>query len=239
MRLNLVSFLAAGLALMSVSGFAQQTPGLAAHWEGAIQTPEKAVRIVVDLAKNSKGEWIGSFSIPAREIVDAPLTGISVKDAAVRFGLGISTTFFDGKLSEDSGGLAGTATSERGTAPFQLKRSGEASVKPPAPSSGLSKDFEGTWEATLDTPEGSLRAVLKLARAADGVATGTLISVDQGEQEFPITTITQKDKQLQFEIRVIRAKYSGSLNGSGEIAGEYALPELNLPLVFKRQAGQQ
>src|SRR5579864_8400117 len=66
MRLSFVSFLAAGLALMSVSGLAQQAPGLAARWEGAIQTPEKSVRIVVDLAKNSKGEWIGSFSIPAR-----------------------------------------------------------------------------------------------------------------------------------------------------------------------------
>lgn len=234
MRLNLVSFLAAGLTLMSVNGLAQQAPGLAAHWEGAIQTPEKSMRIVVDLAKNSRGEWIGSFSIPAREIVDAPLTGVSVKDAAVHFGLGISTTFFEGKLSEDGASLAGTATSERGSAPFQLKRSGEASVKTPTLSTGLSKDFEGTWEATLDTPDGSLHAVLRLARGSDGAATGTLISVDEG-QEFPITTITQKDKQLQFEIRVIRAKYSGSLNGGGEIAGEYALPELNLPLVFKRQ----
>ena len=78
---------------------------------------------------------------------------------------------------------------------------------------------------------------MKLARASDGTATGTLISVDQGGQEFPITTITQKEKQLQFEIRVIRAKYSGMLNESGvEIAGEYELPGLNLPLVFKRPA---
>ena len=86
-------------------------------------------------------------------------------------------------------------------------------------------------------PRGPLRAVLKLARVSDGTAIGALISVDQGGQEFPITTITQKEKQLQFEIRVIRAKYTGMLNDSGaEIAGEYALPGLNLPLVFKRSA---
>ena len=36
---------------------------------------------------------------------------------------------------------------------------------------------------------------------------------------------------------MIRAKYTGTLNESGtEIAGEYALPGLNLPLVFTRLA---
>jgi len=244
MRLNLVSqrgnirwiLLAAGLGLMNGGVFAQQAPGLAAHWEGAIQMPEKEMRIEIDLAKNSRGVWTGSFSIPAAKIVDAPLIGISVKDTTVRFGLGVSKTLFEGKLSEDGNGLEGRATSDAGSASFQLKRSGEASVKSPAPSTGLSKEFEGNWEATLDAPGGPLRAILKLAQASDGVATGTLISVDEGGQEFPITTITQNGKQLQLEIRVIRAKYSGSLNGGGEIAGEYAVPGLNLPLVFKRQA---
>ena len=229
--------LTAVFALTNLSAFAQPTSGLAAHWEGAIQMPERELRIRLDLAKNSKGEWTGSFSIPASDIVDAPLTGISVKDSSVRFGLGLSSTSFDGTLSQDSTGLAGTATSEKGPAPFQLKRNGVANVKLPPPSTPLSKDFEGAWEGTLDAPGGPLRAVLKLARASDGTATGTLISVDQGGQEFPITTITQKEKQLQFEIRVIRAKYTGMLNDSGaEITGEYELPNLNLPLVFKRPA---
>ncbi|HYL78627.1 MAG TPA: hypothetical protein VEU96_30830 [Bryobacteraceae bacterium] len=239
MRLNLVSLLTAGLALMSVGGFAQQTPGIAAHWEGTMQMPEKEMGIVVDLGRNPKGEWIGSFSIPSGEIIDAPLMDISVKGATVRFGLGVAKAFLEGTLSGDGNGLTGTATSERGTAPFQLKRSGEARVKTPAPSTSLSKDFEGTWEGTLEAPGGPLHAILKLARASDGAATGTLISVDEGGQEFAITTIKQEDKQLEFEIRVIRSKYSGSLNGNGEIAGEYALPQLNLPLVFKRQAGKQ
>src|SRR5260370_18508572 len=209
-------------ATTNLAAFAQPASGLAAHWEGTIQMPERDVRINLDLAKNSKGAWTGSFTIPASDIIDAPLTGISVKDTSVRFGLGISNTSFDGTLSEASSAFACTATSEKGSAPFQLKRTGEANVKLPPPSTPLSKDFEGAWEGTLDIPSGPLRAVLKLARASDGTATGTLISVDQGGQEFPITTITQKEKQLQFEIRVIRATYTGRLNDSRtEIAGEY------------------
>ena len=102
--------LTAVFALTNLSAFAQPTSGLAAHWEGAIQMPERELRIRLDLAKNSKGEWTGSFSIPSMEIIDAPLTGISVKDTSVRFGLGLSSTSFDATLSQDSTGLAGTAT---------------------------------------------------------------------------------------------------------------------------------
>src|SRR2546430_6000068 len=114
--------LIAVFAVTNLLAFAQPAPGLAAHWEGAIQMPERELRFTVDLAKNSNGAWTGSFSIPSSEIKDAPLTEISVKDTSVRFGLGLSNTSFDGTLSEDSKALAGTATSEKGSAPFQLKR---------------------------------------------------------------------------------------------------------------------
>ncbi len=234
--------LTAMFAVMNVVAFPQQAPGPAAHWEGGIQMPDREVRITVDLAKNSKGGWIGSVSFPNGGPVDAPLCEISVKDAAVRFSIaGLpDAPSFDGKLSQDGNGMSGTATSDKGSAPFQLKRNGEANVKVPPPSTLLSKEFEGSWEGTLEVPDGRrLRAVLKLARASDGTATGTLISVDEGAKEFSITTITQKDKQLQFEIRVINGKYTGQLDDSGaEIAGEYTISRLKLPLVFKRPAAE-
>ena len=224
-------------AVMSLGAFGQHLPGLAAHWEGGIQVPEKEqeVRVVVDLAKNAKGEWIGSASIPNAKLIDVPLVEIAVKDGEARFSLGISHASFEGKLSEDGETLTGTASSDQGAAPFVLKRSGVAAVKLPAPSTALSKDFEGTWEGTLDVSGQKLRALLKLAQSAAGLATGTLVSIDQGGQEFPITTIVQKDKTLQLDIRVIKAKYSGILSDTGtEIAGEYAVDGLSLPLVFKR-----
>lgn len=109
--------------------------------------------MTVDLAKNSKGEWIGSLSIPDAGLVDVPLSGISVEDAtpsrlapfaatAVRFRIaGLpNAPSFDGKLSEDGNGLTGTATSDKGSAPFHLKRNGEANVKAPPPSTRRNRD---------------------------------------------------------------------------------------------------
>lgn len=193
--------------------------------------------ITVDLAKNPAGEWIGSVSGPDGGIVDAPLMQISVDGNAVRFKMGIAHDSFEGKLSDDGSVMSGTATSDEGAAPFNLKRSGVANVKLPPSSTPLSKDFEGAWAGTLEVPGKQLRAILKLTRGSGGVAVGTLISLDEGGQEYPITTITQKDKQVEFEIRLIRAKYAGTLDASGaQIAGEYTQGGLTLPLVFKRPA---
>jgi len=231
--------LTAMFTLINMGGLAQQPATVAAHWEGEIQAPDHELRITLDLAKNPRGKWIGSVSIPDANLTDLPLIGVSVVDTSIRFGLDVSHASFEGKLSEDGSELAGTAKSDRGPAPFHLKRSGEANVKVAPASTALSKEFEGSWEGTLDAPGRQLRAVLKLARASDGIATGTLTSVDEGGQEFPITTITQKDKQLQFEVRVFNGKYTGVLNDSGaEIAGEYTLPGLTLPLVFKRPTAE-
>ena len=224
--------LTATLAALNTYAFAQQ-----AHWEGVIQMKQE-LRFTVDLAKNAKGEWTGSIGIPDGGLVDAPLSAISVKDAAVKFSLiGMPhAPWFEGKLSEDGNGLAGDAISDQGSVPFQLKRNGEASVKLPPPSTPVSKELEGNWEGALKIPDGrQFRVAMKLSRGDGGLAAGMLVSVDEGGQEFLLISIVQKEKQLQ--LRTLRGKYSGTVNDSGsEIAGEYTSGGANFPLVFKRPA---
>ena len=58
-----------------------------------------------------------------------------------------------------------------------------ALVQTPAPG------VEGTWRGTLATPAASLRLVLNISRAADGLLSGSLESVDQGST-IPIDAIT-------------------------------------------------
>src|SRR5260370_146999 len=119
------------LATTNLAAFAQPASGLAAHWEGTIQMPERDVRINLDLAKNSKGAWTGSFTIPASDIIDAPLTGISVKDTSVRFGLGISNTSFDGTLSNDSSAeITGEYELPNLNLPLVFKRPAAATKRP-------------------------------------------------------------------------------------------------------------
>jgi hypothetical protein len=142
-------------------------------------------------------------------------------------------------LSDPQTSLAGNddgieVANPQGQVPFHLARSGEAAVKLPPPSSPLTKDFEGSWEGALGESGRLLHIVLKLASAADEKATGTLISVDQGNMVIPVSTVTITGRQLQFESRAVSGKYQGTLGPDGEIAGDWVQGPSRLPLTFKR-----
>ena len=179
------------------------------------------------------------MSVSGSTAVDVPLSSITIEDTAVRFAASLpERTSFDGRLSADGGALSGTASSAAGEAPFQLTRNGEANVKVPPPSSALSKEFEGTWEGTLDAGVKVRRVGLKLSPAAEGTATATLISVDKGNLEIPVTTVTLKGKELQLEARAVSGTYRGTLGAGGEIAGEWSEGPNHLPLTFKRVSSE-
>ena len=84
-----------------------------------------------------------------------------------------------------------------------LARTGDADVKLPPASSPLSKEFEGAWEGAVVTDGSTRRIVLKLSAAPDGTAKGLLISVDKGNLEIPVTTVTLKGNQLELDVRVV------------------------------------
>ncbi len=210
------------------------------HWDGKIQMmPDRAFDITVDLDRDARGAWIGSLTVVRTTSVNVPLESISVEDGTVRFTASVpGKASFEGKLSADARGLSGTVSNTEGSVPFELTRTGDANVSVPAPSSALPKAFEGTWEGTLDVGGKMLRIVLKLSSAADGTATGTLVSVDQGNQQIPITTVAVKDKDLQLDVRAVSGTYHGTLGSGGEIAGEWTQGGSQLPLIFKHPTGE-
>jgi hypothetical protein len=230
-----LELLVAGLIGLCAVGQAQTAPKATGHWQGKIEIPDHELAITVDIARSPKGVWIGSMSVLGSSAVDVPLSSITVEDTAVRFTADLpDKASFDGHLSADGGSLSGTAASAAGEAPFQLMRDGEANVKVPPPSSKLSKEFDGTWEATLDAGGQVRRVGLKLSPAADGTATATLT----GKQEIPVTTVTIKDKELQLEARAVSGTYRGTLGAGGDIAGEWAQGPNRFPLTFKRVSSE-
>ena len=106
----------------------------AGHWEGKIQIPDHELSIAVDLAQTPAGAWIGSLSIAGSSTADVPLIKITVSGAGVQFTASLpGETSFAGTLSTDAATLAGKVSNAEGSVPFQLARTGEASVKvPPA-----------------------------------------------------------------------------------------------------------
>jgi hypothetical protein len=218
---------------------AQAPPNPSGHWEGAVQAPDREINIIVDLAKNEKGEWIGDINVPVQNLKNVPLINVTVKDNSVSFEIeGIpGKPLFEGKLSEDGKSMSGSVTVPAGVAAFQLKRTGEANVQLPPKSSPLTKEFEGAWEGTLSAGGQSFRLVTKFSKAADGTAQGTMDSLDQGASDLPLSGITIDGVSIRFDLRMVGGSYVGKLNKeAAELAGEWTQSGNTLPLTFKRPA---
>ena len=219
---------------------AWQAPAGSGHWEGSIKGGKQNVAITVDLSRDASGAWMGTMSMPAQGAADIPLSGITVKGNAVHFSMfaAADSPVFDGALSPDHNAISGKLSGGGESTPFELKRTGEARVNVPPPSSRISPDFEGSWEGVLGEGDRQLHLLLKLSHAPDGSASGTLTSVDQASPDIPLTTINQKEDRLEFEIRPIGGSYSGKISANhSEIAGSWTQAGNTLALSFKRAQG--
>ena len=99
-----------------------------------------------------------------------------------------------------------------------------------------SAGVEGTWQGTLHPPEHDLRLVLKVTKAASGELAGQIVSVDQGGQGIPLSSISLSDGVVKFGVTAPSLKYEGKMTAGGNtLAGTFTPPDGNpLPLSFER-----
>ena len=91
---------------------------------------------------------------------------------------------FEGTLNKERTELTGTFTQGGQQFPLTLKRSEQAAV-----SQTPAKDFEGSWQGTLEAGGQKLRLVVTVTKSDAGSYAGKLDSLDQGAT-IPIDTIT-------------------------------------------------
>jgi len=220
--------------LYLTSAQAETTAG-AGHWQGSIQLPDKELTIEVDLAQNPRGEWVGTIDIPPQGLKGFPLSDIAVKGNSISFAMkGVpGDPKFDGKLSTGGKTISGGFTQAGASLSFSLKRTGDAVIETPPKSTAITKEMEGRWEGALDVNGNLLRLRLSLTNQEDGTAAGTMISVDQGGGEIPITTIIQNGANLKLEVKTIQGSYDGDLT-NGVLAGHWVQRGTTFPLTFRR-----
>ncbi len=231
---SLMSIMVLGMALLGAPSSAAPAAGPAGHWKGAIQMPGQELQVEVDLAAKDGG-WIGTITIPAQNLKAFPLSGVEVQGPAVGFSMkGIpGEPAFKGRLSEDGSSLGGDFTQGTARLPFQLKRTGEATIAEIPKSTPVAKELEGDWEGSLNAGGTVLRLKLKLQNRPEGGATGSVISVDQGGAEIAITSIVQTAQQLKLQLPSIGASYEGELK-DGRLVGNWTQGAGTLPLAFAR-----
>ncbi len=238
--------IAALLLLPAPSVLAQTAVDPSGHWEGAIQVNNPndgsvvQLSMDVDLAKTGNGDFEGAISIPQQNLKDRPLSNVAVAGQSVRFQIMLSDAgdnTFKGALSADGKSISGDLTHSGASLPFSLTRTGGSRIEPPARSTPIGKELEGTWNGTLNVDAKQLRIVLTMTNQPDGTAIGRMVSLEQAALEIPITTITQKASSLTLDVKAVNGSYSGTLNPAGtELVGTWTQDPLVLPMTFRRAA---
>ena len=237
-----IVLLAALVLLPERSVLAQTTVDPSGHWQGTVQAPNMEVKIEIDLAKNSKGELVGTFDQAAQNLKGLLLANLAVDGSSVSFqvkGSAPGERTFKGALSADGKSMSGDFASSGYFFPFKLSRTGDPRVEEPAKSAPIGKELEGTWDGAVAVNGIQVRFVLTMSNQPDGTATGSVVSVNEGGLTVP-TTMTQKGSSVTLDVKAVGGSYSGTLNAEGtELVGTYTRGPLVVPLTFRRAAATE
>lgn len=214
--------LRATLLFAAVLGCKASEPAQA-RWEGVVHIPGKELKIVIDLAQDSAGQWTGSAIVPGFGVKGAPLKDIVVKDSDVTFAVkgALGEPKFTGRLAAN-GVLTGDYQQAGNTASFTLQKAGPPQVDPPRQSTAVGKEFEGEWQGEMTFVGNPLRVKLKLENHADGRATGQMVFVGKRETTLPVDLVTQEADMLTLELLEPGMTYDGRLHkDANEINGTF------------------
>ena len=96
------------------------------------------------------------------------------------------------------------------------------------------KDFEGSWQGTLEAGGQKLRLVVTVTKSDAGAYAGKLDSLDQGAT-IPIDTITVNGDAVRLEIKSPAIVIEGALNKERtELTGKFTQGGQQFPVTFKR-----
>jgi hypothetical protein len=224
-------FLSAAVLLLSPGWVAAQQGAPAGHWEGSFAGPNGEVAVQVDLSVNAEGALVGMLA--TGEVQGVPLSHVSVEGRLVRFEIPSAGARFSGTLADDDKSIAGEFVNAAGAAPSVLTRTGDARSAAPLKSAAVSAELEGSWNGSLEVEGQKKRLVLKMINQPDGTAIGTIISVDEGSIELPVTLV-QSGRSLTVGVKLNGGVYTASLTEANELAGTYTESGMQFPLKFRR-----
>jgi len=210
------------ILIKSLSEIQVQAPSLDGHWEGFVKgTNSERIRLNLDLAKNAKSEWIASMSAPSANKAGWVVTNLVVNGKSVKFvAVELRRVGFDLTLGAD-GTMTGMASGMR-TQAVEFKRTGEAKVKLIATSPAVSKELEGDWEGTLESPNGPFRMAFHFKNQPDHTVAATMDSNDY--KNMALDDVKQTGQKVEFAIKIAgedgEARFEGTLNKEGtELTG--------------------
>jgi hypothetical protein len=225
----------AGAAVLFASLVCAQT-GPAGHWVGAFTAGNREIGLSLDLAKNAKSEWVASMGVPSENATGLVVTDVVVNGDSVKFvGVELMMTKFDLTLIPD-GRMKGTLTNPQSSSPIEFKRTGEARVELIPASPAVSKELEGDWEGSLQTPGRAFRMIFHFRNQTDKTVAATIDTPDTGGMGLPLDNVQQTGQKVEFGLKIAHGVFQGTLNPEGtELAGRFTHEQDSVPLTLRKK----
>ena len=205
-----------------------QTQGFQGVWQGTLDAGGTKLRIVLTVTKSDAGAYAGKLD-SLDQGATIPIDTITVNGDAVRIEIKSPPIVYEGTLNKERTELTGTFTQGGQGFPLSFKRSDQAAAVPPS-----AKDFEGSWQGTLEAGAQKLRLVVTVTKSGAGAYAGKFDSLDQGSN-IAIDTITVNGDAVRFEIKSAAIVYEGTLNKERtELTGTFSQSDQKFPLTLKR-----
>ncbi|HEY4246492.1 MAG TPA: hypothetical protein VGM64_06515 [Lacunisphaera sp.] len=227
---------------------AEPAKDITGSWHGVLTAGQLKLRVVFHIAQSTNGELTatmdsldqGARGIPMNRVI---LTGDSLSIEAITIhGL------YKGTLDAAGNAISGQWSQGPNNLPLNLVKGTAADTAPDteslspadlAASKEAAKKILGTWNGLLAPDTASLRLRINLTRAADGTATGTMDSLDQGANGLPLSAVTLKNGKVRFEVRGVGGVYEGALTADGAtLNGQWQQNGNTLPLDFQKTKTQ-
>jgi hypothetical protein len=234
-------------ALLFVAGFFAAT-GLAradatGYWRGTLSIDKTDLHLLFKIYKTSDGRLLASMDSADQGARDIPVDKVAFNNGMLDLKLDFLKAAFHGALDPTDKKISGKWMQAGVAHPLVLNR-GSANEPPPpeylsasdlAANKAAAQKLAGTWTATLAAGKVSIQLTLNVMKNAQGGASATLDSPDQGLKAIPLKRFTYADGKLHFDAPGLSATYDGaSFNNSAAIQGQLHQAGQVIPLNFKK-----
>jgi uncharacterized protein (TIGR03435 family) len=101
----------------------------------------------------------------------------------------------------------------------------------------FAQGLPGAWQGTLkvpQAPQGELRVVFRISTTEADALGAEMISIDQGAQAFPASSVTLRDRAVKIAIPGLGAGFEGKMSVDGKmIAGTWTQGQTSLALTLE------
>jgi len=106
----------------------------------------------------------------------------------------------------------------------------------------FAQSLPGKWQGTLKVPQapkGELRVVFNVSTADTGTLKAEMVSIDQGAQAFPASSVTLRDHVVKIVMPGLGAGFEGKMSPDGKtIAGTWTQGQTSLGLTLELATAQ-